>query len=646
MGAYSNPKMYYYPDATAFSRSFQSAFKDTYSALSNITAKQASLDISYIADRKKSKQNLDKTVNSAVQNNEKLYNGIVGATSDMMNDWSAGNILQTDAEKADATQTFNNFIIPINNATTAAYDPNYDADADLDHGAEYFVERKNIEEGIRDGRISTDFKWDKTNKKFVGTMSVLDEEGNVMTDADGEALTFNPEQISTIYGNTSPEARKEIDTRYDAEVKGIANQVKNMIKDLNTEDKFRNQSKYRSKDDVLNEFVSQALGLEITDEGFGAKFAAGKVSKETVKNINDYYNNHVDYSPAEKVQMFKQNPALAGLQDKDLLWIADLGFNTQEEVTEYLKGKTGADPAKIQGYVDAITEERTKMVGNVIKTKINEEYSINDLMNKYQAPTGTETNNKVKFGKGEYDPQLLNRIKELYDSTIQPLSEKKLDFGTVTELPKIEVDDIEGMITGGGGTEVSGKSKEMATASFWNRVKNVFSTQGTPEQVTSYINNIFDDINNAKLDDVNRSALNDAVASGKGVELKDEDDKVLYKLSDGDAKLLKEYQDYKNKGFEPTVQLKQFFNNPASKIVYDDVQYFPNDQVVKFAKDGEKILELNLTNDAEWSQLGEQLANAGLGNIDEINDILRVLKSGGQKGFESKPWKALDLDPR
>ena len=642
MGAYSNPKMYYYPDATAFSRSFQSAFKDTYSALSNITAKQASLDISYIADRKKSKQNLDKTVNSAVQNNEKLYNGIVGATSDMMNDWSAGNILQTDAEKADATQTFNNFIIPINNATTAAYDPNYDADADLDHGAEYFVERKNIEEGIRDGRISTDFKWDKTNKKFVGTMSVLDEEGNVMTDADGEALTFNPEQISTIYGNTSPEARKEIDTRYDAEVKGIANQVQNMIKDLNTEDKFRNQSKYRSKDDVLNEFVSQALGLEITDEGFGAKFAAGKVSKETVKNINDYYNNHVDYSPAEKVQMFKQNPALAGLQDKDLLWIADLGFNTQEEVTEYLKGKTGADPAKIQGYVDAITEERTKMVGNVIKTKINEEYSINDLMNKYQAPTGTETSNKVKFGKGEYDPQLLNRIKELYDSTIQPLSEKKLDFGTATELPKIEESDITGMIESGAGTQVQGKSTSMAQENWFS---NIFKDQGRPDQVASYINNIFDDINGAKLDDANRSALNDAVASGKGIELKDENDKVLYKLSDGDAKLLKEYQDYKNKGFEPTVQLKQFFNNPASKIVYDDVQYFPNDQVVKFAKDGEKILELNLTNDAEWSQLGEQLANAGLGNIDEINDILRVLKGGGQPGFVSKPWKALDLDP-
>ena len=245
MGAYSNPKMYYYPDATAFSRSFQSAFKDTYSALSNITSRQASLDVSYIADRKKSKQNLDKTVNSAVQNNEKLYNGIVGATSGMMNDWSAGNILQTDDEKAEATQTFNNFIIPINNATTAAYDPNYDADADLDHGAEYFVERKNIEEGIRDGRISTDFKWDKTNKKFVGTLSVLDENGNVMTDSDGEALTFNPEQISTIYGNTNPEARKEIDDRYNTEVEGIANQVKTMIKDLNTEDKFRNQSKYR-----------------------------------------------------------------------------------------------------------------------------------------------------------------------------------------------------------------------------------------------------------------------------------------------------------------------------------------------------------------------------------------------------------------
>jgi hypothetical protein len=642
MGAYSNPKMYYYPDATAFSRSFQSAFKDTYSALSNITAKQASLDISYIADRKKSKQNLDKTVNSAVQNNEKLYNGIVGATSDMMNDWSAGNILQTDAEKADATQTFNNFIIPINNATTAAYDPNYDADADLDHGAEYFVERKNIEEGIRDGRISTDFKWDKTNKKFVGTMSVLDEEGNVMTDADNNPLTFNPEQISTIYGNTNPEARQEIDARYDAEVKGIANQVKTMIKDLNTEDKFRNQSKYRSKDDVLNEFVSQALGLEITDEGFGAKFAAGKVSKETVKNINDYYNNHVDYSPAEKVQMFKQNPALAGLQDKDLLWIADLGFNTQEEVTEYLKDKTGADPDKIQGYVDAITQERTKMVGNAIKTKINEEYAINDLMNKYQAPTSEETNNKVKFGKGEYDPQLLNRIKELYDSTIQPLSEKKLDFGTATELPKIEESDITGMIESGAGTQVQGKSTSMAQENWFS---NIFKDQGRPDQVASYINNIFDDINGAKLDDANRSALNDAVASGKGIELKDENDKVLYKLSDDDAKLLKEYQNYKNKGFEPTVQLKQFFNNPASKIVYDDVQYFPNDQVVKFAKDGEKILELNLTNDAEWSQLGEQLANAGLGNIDEINDILRVLKGGGQPGFVSKPWKALDLDP-
>ena len=119
------------------------------------------------------------------------------------------------------------------------------------------------------------------------------------------------------------------------------------------------------------------------------------------------------------------------------------------------------------------------------------------------------------------------------------------------------------------------------------------------------------------------------------------------RLEEDDAKLLQEYQVYMNKGMDQTVQLKQFFNNPASKVVYQDVQYFPNEQLVKFAIDGKKAFQLDLKIPSEWDQLGQELANAGLGSVDEINAILNLLKTGGTEEIPSKQWQSRrdDLNP-
>lgn len=244
------------------------------------------------------------------------------------------------------------------------------------------------------------------------------------------------------------------------------------------------------------------------------------------------------------------------------------------------------------------------------------------------------TGNKVAFGGGSYDSGLLNRVKQLYDETLQPLSEKRLDFSDVSTLPPITTNDIEGMIQGGVGTEVSSKGKQMANERWF---RNIFSDQGRPEQVASYTNNLFDEIKNVN-NIVDKEGINKAINEGVGYKSEDGN----FTLSENDAKLLREYQNYQNSGFDQEVELKQFFNTSGTK--YNDVQYYPNSQIVKATfTDGTKAWQYNLgANEAEWSKFANELAQAGQGNREEINQIFNILKRGGTKEAQSKPWQFLN----
>ena len=244
-------------------------------------------------------------------------------------------------------------------------------------------------------------------------------------------------------------------------------------------------------------------------------------------------------------------------------------------------------------------------------------------------------------GLGGFDQNEVERLHTLYRSTLQPLSEMKLDFDNVADVPLITADDITFMIDKGVGTQVAGKKSDIVRENYLMNLLPDFLgfKQGTPEQVAAYMNDLLGDIKGAELSPVQAETLNSAVKSGKAAKITDDDGNVTFELTEGDSKLLAEYQKFQNKGMAPTVQLKQFFKDTA----YDDVQYYPNTQQVVFGKDGAEVRTLNLSDDAEWDKLAEELAAGSKSSQDEIVAILNMFKRGRTEGnYQTKPWQALE----
>ena len=554
---------------------------------------------------------------------------------------------QLDLDKANAT--FNAKIAAANNLTDIVFVQGLDLDEDHDHGSDSYLEYATIAKALKGGNTDMNLTYDKNNE-FGFNITVENPYWRTGDPESEKMKTYSAEDIQIIIGENNPEIRKKQEEQLETTLETFSGQVKTNLDDAFSKGKaYGDPTKgvaYNAKRFIEAEVDEFMLEMQKQDEN----------NPEDGNITDQIFNNNVRFNDKTRAEALESvggkyliDLAYDGLKAGDqgnkeeiLAMILDMPKN-QIQFQEKLLKELGVQEKDIDKALDVIDKSKDKLVKRYLINEIEGK----GIGSKYiQGATGDDPNalktGKTRFGSGVYDKPMFDRVKRLYDETIQPLSEKQLDFGSVDELPKIEAEDVTGMVESGAGTEVAGKQRALANKNWF---RNIFSDQGTPEQVANHINDIFEDLNN--LEDVDKEVINEAVAKGKGVEIKDNNGKVVYNLEEDDAKLLQEYQVYMNKGMDQTVQLKQFFNNPASKVVYQDVQYFPNEQLVKFAIDGQKAFQLDLKIPSEWDQLGQELANAGLGSVDEINAILNLLKTGGTEEIPSKQWQSRrdDLNP-
>ena len=554
---------------------------------------------------------------------------------------------QLDLDKANAT--FNAKMAAANNLTDLIFVQGLDLDTDHDHGSDSYLEFVTVAKALKAGNTNMNLTYDKNNE-FGFNITVENPYWRTGDPESEKMKTYSAEDIQIMIGENNPEIRKNQEEQLSTTLETFTGKVKTNLDDAFSRGKaYGDPTKgeaYNAKRFIESEADAFMLEMQKQDEN----------NPEDGNIIDQIFNNNVKFNDKTRSEALESvggkyliDLAYNGLKSGDqgnkeeiLAMILDMPKN-QIQFQEKLLKELGVQEKNIDKALDIVDKSKDKLVKRYLINEIEGQ----GIGSKYiQGATGDDPNalktGKTRFGSGVYDKPMFDRVKRLYDETIQPLSEKQLDFGSVDELPKIEAEDVSGMVESGKGTQVQGKSKSMAQESWF---KNIFKTQGQPEQVANYINDIFEELNN--LEDVDKEAINEAVAKGKGVELKDINGNTVYDLKEDDAKLLQEYQVYKNKGMDQTVQLKQFFNNPASKVVYQDVQYFPNEQIVKFAIDGQKAFQLDLKIPSEWDQLGQELANAGLGSVDEINAILNLLKTGGTEDVPSKQWQSRrdDLNP-
>jgi len=567
-----------------------------------------------------------------------------------------GNLINRAYRKGEldqATTNFSNAITPFN--TFFGLVPTIDYESGLHKSASTsYREYAALIEQARSGLPADAFKMDQDGSKFNFSVTIANPNKNFDPDAP-DTITIDADRLNQLIAENNPELLNQYRTRYDerfADIKGTITTKLGVDKasfNKEQEELFNSGKDVDGKLFDANEYVRS-----VVNESVDLLKDTSRDGERTL--IDDIYANDVDYGTDEMFRLldnekysnngiYKLYKELEAEKNaKGLELIEDLlqtnykdGSLNKKILTQLVNE---VSPGSIVGPSgqNAIIKDLNAFKDDVVKEYLYDEMISEGVASHWQSgkkqPVVDDDDDSSKGGLGGFDQYRVGRLHTLYTSTIQPLSEMKLDFANVADLPPITTDDIEGMIESGAATQVQGKSKRMAQD---NWISNIFKDQGRPDQIAGYMNDLFTEIKGLSLADA--ETINKSIASGTGAKITDENGNVTFELTKDDAKLLQEYQTYQNKGMAPTVQLKQFFKDAA----YDDVQYYPNSQKVVFGKGGAEVRTLDLSDDAEWDKLAEELAAGGMGKKDEIIAILNMFKQGRNEGnYQTKPWQALE----
>ena len=555
----------------------------------------------------------------------------------------------------EATTNFSNALTPFN--TFFGLVPTIDYESGLHKNASTsFRQYAALIEQVRSGLPADAFKMDQDGSKFNFSVTIANPEKNFDPDAP-DTITIDADRLNQLIAENNPELLNQHRTRYDerfADIKGT------IVTKLGVDKASFNQDQEK----LFN------TGVDVDGKLFDANEYVRSVVNESVDLlkdtsrdgertlVNDIYANDVDYGTDEMFRLLdnekysnngiykfykelEKNKNVQGLElIEDLLQTNYKDGTLNKKILTKLINEVSPGSTVGPSGLNAILKDLNAFKDDVVKEYLYDEMIGEGVAShwqtgKQQPEVDLDDDDPNNTGSlAGFDQYRVGRLHTLYTSTIQPLSEMRLDFANVADLPPITTDDIAGMVKGGQGTQVTGKGKQIANEKWF---RNIFSDQGSPNQVAGYMNDLFNEIKDLSLADA--ETINKSIASGTGAKITDENDNVTFELTEDDAKLLQEYQTYQNKGMAPTVQLKQFFKDAA----YDDVQYYPNSQKVVFGKGGAEVRTLDLSDDAEWDKLAEELAAGGMGKKDEIIAILNMFKQGRDEGdYKTKPWQALE----
>jgi hypothetical protein len=642
-----------------------------YNPLAGMEAAQATFDkvfgsaVDYFEEKRKNREdyvndvdvasNKARTITSNLKNmglnaQNVINEGIDGFMNDALRTTDdEGNLINRAYRKGEldqATTNFSNAITPFN--TFFGLVPTIDYESGLHKSASSsYRQYAALIEQARSGLPADAFKMDQDGSKFNFSVTIANPDKNFDPDAP-DTITIDADRLNQLIAENNPELLNQYRTRYDERFSDIKGTITTKLGVDKASFNQEQETLFNTGKDVDGKlFDANEYVRDVVNESVDLLKDTSRDGERTL--VDDIYANDVDYGTDEMFRLLSDEKYIdsgnvfASIY-RDLERAKDIeGLELLEDLlqTNY---KDGTLNKKILNKLN-ITEETHRQVIkdlNAFKDDVVKEYLYDEMIGEGVAshwqsgkkqpeeePTTPPTGSLAGF-----DQYRVGRLHTLYTSTIQPLSEMRLDFANVADLPPITTDDIAGMVKGGQGTQVTGKGKQIANEKWF---KNIFSDQGTPDQVAGYMNDLFNEIKDLDLADA--ETINKSIASGTGAKIMDENNNVKFELTEDDSKLLQEYQTYQNKGMAPTVQLKQFFKDAA----YDDVQYYPNSQKVVFGKEGAEVRTLNLGDDAEWDKLAEELAAGGMGKKDEIIAILNMFKQGVDKGdYKTKSWQALE----
>ena len=574
-----------------------------------------------------------------------------------------GNLINRAYRKGEldqATTNFSNAITPFN--TFFGLVPTIDYESGLHKSASSsYRQYAALIEQARAGLPADAFKMDQDGSKFNFSVTIANPDKNFDPDAP-DTITIDADRLNQLIAENNPELLNQYRTRYDerfADIKGTITTKLGFDKasfNQEQEELFKTGKDVDGKLFDANEYVRS-----VVNESVDLLKDTSRDGERTL--VDDIYANDVDYGTDEMFRLldnekysnngiykfYKQLEA--DKNEEGLELIEDLlqtnykdGTLNKKILTKLINEVSPGSTVGPSGQ-NAIIKDLNAFKDDVVKEYLYDEMISEGVASHWQSgkkqPVVDDDDDKSKGGLGGFDQNEVERLHTLYKSTFQPLSEMRLDFDSIADVPPITADDINFMIDKGVGTQVAGKKSDIVRE---NPFKNLLPDflgfeQGTPEQVAAYMNDLLGDIKGAELSPVQAETLNSAVKSGKAAKITDDDGNVTFELTEGDSKLLAEYQKFQNKGMAPTVQLKQFFKDTA----YDDVQYYPNSQKVVFGKEGAEVRTLNLSVDAEWDKLAEELAAGSKSSQDEIVAILNMFKRGRAEGnYQTKAWQALE----
>ena len=576
-----------------------------------------------------------------------------------------GNLVNRAYRKGEldqATTNFSNAITPFN--TFFGLVPTIDYESGLHKSASSsYRQYAALIEQARSGLPADAFKMDQDGSKFNFSVTIANPDKNFDSDAP-DTITIDADRLTQLIAENNPELLNQYRTRYDerfADMKGTITTKLGVDKaSFNQEQEklFKTgvdvDGKLFNANDYVRNVVNESVDLLKDTSRDGERTLVDDIYANDVDYgtdemfrllDNEKYSNNGIYKLYKELEADKNEEGLELIEDLLQTNYKDGTLNKKiltKLINEVSDGKSVVGPSG----QNAIIKDLNAFKDDVVKEYLYDEMISEGVASHWQGgksqpkeePSTSPTGGSNLAG---FDQNEVERLHTLYRSTLQPLSEMKLDFDNVADVPLITADDITFMIDKGVGTQVAGKKSDIVRENYLMNLLPDFLgfKQGTPEQVAAYMNDLLGDIKGAELSPVQAETLNSAVKSGKAAKITDDDGNVTFELTEGDSKLLAEYQKFQNKGMAPTVQLKQFFKDTA----YDDVQYYPNTQQVVFGKDGAEVRTLNLSDDAEWDKLAEELAAGSKSSQDEIVAILNMFKRGRTEGnYQTKPWQALE----
>jgi len=356
-----------------------------------------------------------------------------------------GNLINRAYRKGEldqATTNFSNAITPFN--TFFGLVPTIDYESGLHKSASSsYREYSALIEQARSGLPADAFKMDQDGSKFNFSVTIANPDKNFDPDAP-DTITIDADRLNQLIAENNPELLNQYRTRFDerfADIKGTIATKLGVDKASFTQEQEKLFNTGKDVDGKLfdaNEYVR-----DVVNESVDLLKDTSRDGERTL--VDDIYANDVDYGTDEMFRLL-DNEKYSNNDIYKLYKELEADKNTEglELIEDLLQTnyKDGSLNKKILNKLNINEKTHRQVIKdlNAFKDDVVKEYLYDEMIGEGVAshwqsgkkqPVIKEENPTGGSGLGGFDQNEVERLHTLYTSTIQPLSEMKLDFANV-----------------------------------------------------------------------------------------------------------------------------------------------------------------------------------------------------------------------